>query len=490
MQKRNAELFNEALALHRQGRLDEAEARYRKLLWREPGSAAVAHALGALKLHQDRPADAAKLLANAATLDPTNAEIRNALGAALTQAKQPAQAEAELRQALALDPLLAEAHNNLSILLTRVQRPAEAVEASLQAQRLAPASAEMALNLGKALRDLSRLDVALQAFETARRLAAPADPLAVEAEFAAGTIRLALGDFAGGWAGFEARLRLPGFGFALPDQGRPVWHGETLAGSTILLHAEQGLGDTLQMLRYVPLVAARGARVLLLVQPALTRLLAGWPGADAVLGFGDPLPDYDLRCPLMSLPHRFGTTLDTIPPMPAPLTPPAGEAESWRRRFGDDARLRVGLAWAGNPGHANDHNRSAPLTALAPLLARTDIRWVSLQKELPTTDTATLAAHSDVLQVADDLTDLAATAGAIAALDLVLSVDTAVAHLAGAMARPVWLLLPFSSEWRWLGMREDSPWYPTARLFRQQAPGDWASVTVSASQALCGLVKS
>ena len=484
MQKRNAELFNEALALHRQGRLDEAEARYRKLLWREPGSAAVAHALGALKLNQDRPAEAAKLLANAATLDPTNAEIRNALGAALTQAKQPAQAEAELRQALALDPLLAEAHNNLSILLTRVQRPAEAVEASLQAQRLAPASAEMALNLGKALRDLGRLDAALQAFETARRLAPPADPLAVEAEFAAGTIRLALGDFAGGWTGFEARLRLPGFGFALPDQGLPVWQGETLAGSTILLHAEQGLGDTLQMLRYVPLVAARGARVLLLVQPALTRLLAGWPGTDAVFGFGDPLPEFDLRCPLMSLPHRFGTTLDTIPPMPAPLAPPAEAVAAWHRRFGDDPRRRIGLVWAGNPNHANDHNRSAPLAALAPLFEIEGVRWVSLQKDIPLADAALLAAHPELLQLGDDLTDLAATAGAIAALDLVLSVDTAVAHLAGAMAKPVWLLLPYAPEWRWLGTRENSPWYPTARLFRQQAPGDWASLTTEVERAV------
>jgi Flp pilus assembly protein TadD len=483
MQKRNADLFNEALALHRQGRLDEAEARYRKLLWREPGSAAVAHALGALKLHQDRPADAAKLLANAATLDPNNAEIRNALGAALTQAKRPADAEAELRRALALDPRLAQAHNNLSILLTRLQRPQEAVESSRQASRLAPDSADIAINLGKALRDLGRLDEALDAFVTAQRLAPAGDPIAAEAEFAAGTIRLAQGDFAGGWLGFEARLRLPGFGFAMPDRGKPAWRGEALAGNTILLHAEQGLGDTLQMLRYVPLVAARGGRVLLLVQPALTRLLAGLAGTEAVFGFGDPLPDYDLHCPLMSLPHRFGTTLDTIPPLPAPLAPPAEAVEAWRGRFGDDRR-RIGLVWAGNPNHANDHNRSAPLAALAPLFEIEGVRWVSLQKDVPPADAALLAARPELLHLGDDLTDLAATAGTIAALDLVLSVDTAVAHLAGSMAKPVWLLLPFSPEWRWLGSRDDSPWYPTTRLFRQPAPGDWASVAAAVAARL------
>jgi|HubBroStandDraft_1064217.scaffolds.fasta_scaffold00055_12 tetratricopeptide (TPR) repeat protein len=481
MQKRNAELLNEALAFHRQGRFDEAESRYKKLTWREPSSAAGFHGLGALRLYQDRPAEGRDYLARAVTLDPGSAAIACALGAALTQLKEFDGAEAELRRALALDPGLAEAHNNLSILLLRALRPAEAVESSRQAVRLQPGSADMAINLGKALRDSGRPAEALAAFETAVRLA----PELAEAHFAVATLQLAQGDFAAGWAGFEWRLRLPGFRFAIPDLGKPGWQGEELDGRTILLHAEQGLGDTLQFLRYVPLVAARGARVILLVQPALRRLLTGLAAVEQVVGFGDTLPDYDLHCPLMRLPRRFGTRPDSIPPIGAELSAPAEDEALWRSRLGPaDGRTRIGLVWAGNPAHANDYNRSAPLAALAPLLARSDVHWVSLQRDVPEGDAAVLAAHPATMQTGAALTDLAVTAGLIAGLDLVVSVDTAAAHLAGVMGRPVWLLLPFAPEWRWLGTRGDSPWYPTARLFRQPKPGDWAGLVREVETAL------
>jgi tetratricopeptide (TPR) repeat protein len=478
MHKRNADLFNEALELHRQGRFDEAENRYKKLIWREPGSAAPLHALGALRLQQERPAEAREFLLKAVKIEPGSAGVHNALGAALTQLKQPAAAEAELREALKLDPNLAEAHNNFSVLLTRLQRPEEAVARSRDAVRLAPQSADMAMNLGKALRDLGRLGEALAAFETAVRLA----PQLAEAHFAVATIQLAQGDFAHGWAGFEWRLRLPGFGFALADPGRPGWQGEALDGRTILLHAEQGLGDTLQFLRYVPMVAARGGRVLLLVQPALKRLLTGLEQVEAVFGFGEALPDYDVHCPLMRLPRRFATEVGTIPP-PIALAPPASEAALWQGRFAG-GKPGVGLVWAGNPAHANDHNRSAPLAALAPLLAFDTIRWVSLQKEVPESDAAALATYPEVLQPGEALVDMAATAAVIAALDLVVSVDTAVAHLAASMGKPTWLVLPFAPEWRWLGSRDDSPWYPAVRLYRQPKPGDWRGVAETLRTAL------
>jgi Flp pilus assembly protein TadD len=482
MQKRNADLLNEALVLHRQGRFDEAEIRYKKLTWREPGSSAAFHGLGALRLHQNRLDEARDLLTRAAMLSPDDAEIANALGAALTQLDQLVPAETALRQAVALDPNLAEAHNNLSILLLRTHRPFEAVESSRQAVRLAPGSADMAINLGKALRDSNHPEEALAAFETAVRLA----PDLAEAHFAVATLQLALGDFAAGWAGFEWRLRLPGFGFALPDWGKPGWQGEDLAGRTILLHGEQGLGDTLQFLRYVPLVAARGGRVILLVQPALTRLLAGMGDVADVVGFGDALPDYDVHCPLMRLPRRFATRLDTIPPMAVPLNAPDADRVFWRERLGRDGPKRIGLVWAGNPAHANDYNRSAPLAALAPLLAQDGVCWVSLQQELRPGDAAILAAHPGIMRAGETLADLAATAGLIAGLDLVISVDTAVAHLAGVMGKPVWLLVPFAPEWRWLGGRDDSPWYPTARLFRQKQPGDWVGVAAEVAAAIGG----
>ena len=480
MQKRNAELLNEALDLHRRGQFEEAESRYKKLTWREPGSAAAFQALGAMRLHQDRPAEARELLSQATRIEPDNAEIRNALGAALTQLSDYPAAEAELRQALKLNPNLAEAHNNLSILLTRLVRPAEAADHSRQAVALMPNSADMALNQGKALRDLGRLQEALAAFQNAVRLA----PNLAEAHFAVATIELALGDFAKGWPGFEWRLRLPGFGFALPDLGKPGWQGDDLNDRTILLHAEQGLGDTLQFLRYVPLVAARGGKVLLLVQPALKRLLEGFPGVEQVFGFGEALPDYDLHCPLMRLPRRFGTTVDTIPTAEPLLAAPEADQALWRSRFGHSGRPGIGLAWAGNPAHANDHNRSAPLAALTPLLGLAGLRWVSLQKDVPATDAATLATYSEMLQPGAALTDMAATAGLIAALDLVISVDTAVAHLAGMMGKPVWLLLPHAPEWRWLGTRGDSPWYPSARLFRQPEPGNWRAAAEEVRVAL------
>ena len=480
MQKRNAELLNEALDLHRRGQLDEAETRYKKLTWREPGSAAAFHALGAMRLHQDRPVEAREFLSQAVRIEPANAEIHNALGAALTQLHDYPEAESGLRQALSLNPNLAEAHNNLSILLTRLTRPAEAAEHSQLAVALTPNSADMALNQGKALRDLGRLEDALAAFQNAVRLS----PNLAEAHFAVATIQLALGEFAKGWAGFEWRLRLPGFGFALPDLGKPGWQGDDLAGRTILLHAEQGLGDTLQFLRYVPLVAERGGKVLLLVQPALKRLLEGYAGVEQVFGFGEALPDYDLHCPLMRLPRRFGTTVETIPPIGPPLAAPEADQELWRSRFGQSGRPGVGLVWAGNPAHANDHNRSAPLAALTPLLSLAGIRWVSLQKEVPADDAATAATYPELLQPGEALTDMAATAGLIAALDLVISVDTAVAHLAGVMGKPVWLLLPHAPEWRWLGTRGDSPWYPNARLFRQPEPGNWRAIAEEARVAL------
>jgi Flp pilus assembly protein TadD len=482
MQKRNGDLLNEALDLHRQGRFDEAETRYRKLTWREPGSSAAFHGLGALCLHQNRLAEAQDLLTRAATLSPDDAQIANALGAALTQLGQVEAAESTLHRALALDPALAEAHNNLSILFVRSNRPFEAIESSRRAVRLAPDSADMAINLGKALRDGNRPKAALAAFETAVCLA----PDLAEAHFAVATLQLALGDFAAGWVGFEWRLRLSGFGFALPDWGKPGWQGEELDGRTILLHAEQGLGDTLQFLRYVPLVVARGGRVKLLVQPALTRLLAGMAGVEHVVGFGDTLPEYDVHCPLMRLPRRFATRLDTIPPIAAPLTAPETDRAFWHKRLGRDGQKRIGLVWAGNPTHANDYNRSAPLAALAPLLALDGVRWISLQQELRPGDAAILAAHPAIVPTGETLTDLAATAGLIANLDLVISVDTAVAHLAGTMGKPVWLLLPFAPEWRWLGARGDSPWYPTARLFRQKQPGDWGTVAVEVAAAIRG----
>ncbi len=248
--------------------------------------------------------------------------------------------------------------------------------------------------------------------------------------------------------------------------------GEDLRGKTILLHAEQGLGDTLQFIRYLPMVVAKGARVVLEVPDDLRPLIGGTPDVAAVLRRGETLPPFDLHCPLMSLPLAFGTTLETIPaPVPYLSAPPARLAQ-WSARLPPTPFPRVGLVWSGKPDHKNDHNRSIPLAQLAPLLARSGLQFVSLQKEYRASDRPELNRHRALLRLDDGLADFGDTAAVVGALDLIIAVDTAVAHLAGAMGKPLWLLLPAVGDWRCLKERVDSRWYPTARLFRQPRIGD------------------
>jgi hypothetical protein len=259
---------------------------------------------------------------------------------------------------------------------------------------------------------------------------------------------------------------------------RPLWIGaEPVAGKTVLLHAEQGFGDTLQFCRYASLVAARGATVVLEVPGGLKTVLTSLSGITQIVTEGDSQPPFDLQCPLMSLPLAFGTDLKTIPAVTPYLHADAGRRRAWQARLdgvGLPGRLRVGLAWSGNPKHKNDENRSISLATLAPLYGL-DATFVSLQPEVRERDSATLA-QSGILDFRHDLVDFAETAALIDTLDLVISVDTSAVHLAGALGRPLWILLPRVPDWRWMLEREDSPWYPDARLFRQDRPGDWPAV--------------
>jgi glutathione S-transferase len=257
----------------------------------------------------------------------------------------------------------------------------------------------------------------------------------------------------------------------------PLWLGrEPLAGRTILLHAEQGFGDTLQFVRYAKRVSDLGATVLLEVQAPLKRLLSDIEGIAQVLARGEPLPRFDLHCPLMSLPLAFGTALSTIPADIPYLRAPADRVARWHARLGERRSLRVGIAWAGISLHKNNHQRSIALARFAALLAASGIEFVNIQKDITPADAAALRGHANLIQIGDELRDFADTAAVISLLDLVVSADTSVVHLAGALGRPVWVLLPFSPDFRWLLGREDSPWYPTARLFRQPRFGDWESV--------------
>jgi hypothetical protein len=303
---------------------------------------------------------------------------------------------------------------------------------------------------------------------------APGNP---RARYFRALMRLALGDMPDAWAEHEARLELPALVSGLGRYLRPRWTGEQdLAGKSILLHAEQGLGDTIQFVRYVPLVQARGATVLLAVQRGLGALCRGV--CAAVFETGDALPDFDLHCPLLSLPAAFGTAIDTIPAtMPYLAADPAIQAQ-WAERLGPWKKMRIGLAWSGSAGHAADRGRSIPFELLEPLLRRGDVEWHAVQRDVPRTDLMGARDHGALL------TDFAQTAALVREMDMVITVDTAVAHLAGALHMNTWVMLPHAADWRWMQDREDSPWYPSLRLFRQKNRGHWAPVLESVSRNL------
>jgi hypothetical protein len=269
-----------------------------------------------------------------------------------------------------------------------------------------------------------------------------------------------------------------------PSFAKPLWSGESLDGKTILLYAEQGFGDAIQFLRYVPQVAAYGGRIVLRLHRFLVRLAATLPGDMTIVTPGTRLPDFDVWCPLLSVPRILETRLDRIPGEVPYLFPRPALIERWQRRFAGLPGRRIGLAWAGDPRHINDFRRSIGLERLKQLFAISGNSWVSLQKGPRARDHLAQLAPSTLLDISDELGDFADTAGAIANLDLVIAADTAVAHLAGALAKPMWTLVPFSPDWRWMLNREDSPWYPTMRLFRQPAPGDWDSVVAQVADCL------
>jgi tetratricopeptide (TPR) repeat protein len=288
--------------------------------------------------------------------------------------------------------------------------------------------------------------------------------------------RLAMGDMPAAWREHEARWQVADFPSPRRHFSQPLWLGqEPIADRRILLHAEQGLGDTLQFCRYASMVAARGAEVILEVEPPLLPLMRSLAGPRQLVAKGEPLPPFDLHCPLLSLPLAFGTSLATIPATLPYLAADPERLQHWQARLGPAQMRRIGLVWAGNAGHGNDRRRSMPLAAAAPLFGR-GAEVISLQHQLPERDRASLAALPGLRLLGQECRDFADTAALLSLLDVVVTVDTAVAHLAGALGRPVCILLAQPSDWRWMLRRDDSPWYPTARLFRQERRGDWAGV--------------
>jgi tetratricopeptide (TPR) repeat protein len=555
-----AQSLNEALALHRQGRLRDAEKIYARVLKAAPDHFDALNLLGTVKAQLGRVGDAHRLLAaavkvnprvpqawlnfahvlhllkrdqealeccdKACALAPDNVDCLNARANALLSLGRPQEALEQFREVLRHAPAHPEAHLNsgiasaalgatedavaqfdraLSIVprhpvahfnrglaLYELGRYADAVGAHDSALAVIPDHSGAWLNRGRALAALNRLDDAVSSYGKATALRKDD----ADANFMESLALLTQGDYRRGFEKYESRWRRSGMP-AQKGRGRPLWLGAyPLAGKTVLLHAEQGLGDTIQFARYVPQLAAAGAKVVLEVQADLKPLMERLDGAATVIARGEAPPPFDVHCPLGSLPLALKTETSTVPAQIPYLSADDTHLAKWSVRLGSLRRPRIALAWSGNASHINDRNRSIDFARLAALFPPPNasaqagegreegVRFLSIQREVRAEDAAALAAESRIIHIGAELADFCDTAAVIALCDLVISVDTAVVHLAGAMGRPVWVLVPFAPDWRWTLDGEVSPWYPTARLFRQTALGDWEGVVARVAREL------
>lgn len=406
------------------------------------------------------------------------------LAAALAVQRRWMEAESAARDSLAIDRTVAEPWEVLGAVLAKLARFPESLEAFAVAESLRPGPSVHSAR-GIALVAMARPAQAAVEFERAL-----ADrPEDVGLHWNLGFARLMAGDYRGGWPEFDWRRRDAHADPPWRPFPQPLWQGEPLNGRSILLYAEQGLGDTLQFLRYVPLVAARGGRVVLEVQRPLMPLMAGLEGAAEIIARGDPLPPFDLESPLMSLPRAFATDLDSVPADTPYLRPDPARIARWRERLGRRDGLRVGVVWAGNPLFPGDEERSPRLAGLRGLFDVPGCRFYGLQMGPGRAGLAESVLPDSFTDLGTAISDFADTAAIMANLDLVVSSCTGPAHLAGALGVPLWVALPFSADWRWLTGRDDSPWYPTARLFRQPAPGDWPAVAGRMAAELAALAQ-
>ena len=444
---------------------------YQSLLQIEPDHLDGLYYAGVMLYFLNQYEAAFKKFKRVVELNPKHVNAYNELGVLSQHFNQNTQALACYEQALQLVPDHVLALYNRGNVLRLLNRPAEAIQNYDDVLRVMPQQHEVLNNKGNALRALNRLAEAHMCYQ----LAVQAKPDYADAYWNDALCLLLAGEFSHAWPLYEWRWASE-FRFALRHFDQPQWLGQNLQGKTILLHAEQGLGDTLQFCRYASLIKARGAIVLFEVQNALLGVLTGFKGVDVLLAQGEDLPHFDYHCPLLSLPGVLGTDLTSIPArVPYVFAQPQYQ-KKWRQRLARVAKTnkpKIGLVWAGNIAHSNDHNRSIALTQLQPIL-NLDASFIALQKELRDGDADYLAQHAEVYWAGASLYDFRDTAALISKLDWVITVDTAVAHLAGAMGKPVWILLPFSPDWRWLLDIQYSPWYPSARLFRQNAIGDWS----------------
>lgn len=505
-------LLQAAIAHHQAGQLPQAELLYRQILQHQPQHPEALCLLGVIACQRGNLDDGIALCRQALVLRPDYIQARENLylalwkrgremideaingynqiinfqpkalqayanlGAILQEQGKADEAIIFYQQGLAIDAQNPQLLNGLGVALQKQHKVNAAAQFHQQALANQPNYIDALVSLGKARLEQGNLPEAMTCFQQALSL----DPHHAIAHHNYAILLLMQGDYLQGFEEFEWRFKTADFPPCPFKQ--PLWDGSPLQGRTLLLHAEQGLGDTIQLIRYAAIARERGGRLILTCHQPLIRLLSTIPGIEQITPLGLPLPDFHVYAPLMSLPRILGTTQTTIPHHFPYLQAP--ESADFTLPVREGRRFKVGIVWSGGNLYKNNHNRSCPLSAFQPLLELTDISLYSLQKGIPQLDLTELGWQSQIQDISHYLKDMADTAAAIAQLDLVITVDTSVAHLAGALAKPTWLLLAHFPDWRWMLHREDTPWYPTLRLFRQPQPGDWHSVMQQVVQAL------
>ena len=480
-------LFNRGAILQELKRLEEALASYDRALAVRPDFVEALTHCGLVLHGLKRFDEALASFDHALAVRPNYAEALHNRSNLLRDLKRFDEALASCDRALAVRPDFAEALNNRGSILQELRRFDEALVSYDRALAVSPNYPEALYNRGATLHELKRFDEALASYGRAIAVS----PNYAEAQFNDALCRLLIGDFERGWDKYEWRRRTEQARDTKRSFAQPLWLGhESIEGKTILLHAEQGFGDTIQFCRYVPLVAARGAYVILQVQKPLQELMRDLAGVTHVIANGDLLPDFDTHCPLGSLPRAFGTQRETIPADVPYLVVPKIYSEKWEQRLPEPAAVRVGICWAGNPHFKGDLARSIGLLPMLPLLSAAGVEFFSIQKDLRPGDAEVLKNHSQIKHLGGEIETFGDTAAVISSMDLVISSDTSVVHLAGALGKSVWILLQFVPDWRWLVDRDDNPWYPTARLFRQDATRAWDNVITQVHAALQAFARS
>jgi Flp pilus assembly protein TadD len=515
------EAFDLALQRRHSGQSAEAGGMLQQILAADINDSPVWHQLGVTAHTAGWSEAAVEFFSRAVTLAPQSAVLFSNLGHVLSVVGRLDEGIAACRRAIKIQPDYAEAHNNLGIALDRLERHGQAVEAFRTAVKLKENYAEAFNNMGNALAMLGKIDEAVAVYRRALELrpdyanasfnlgvalgrvgryeeacvacrrASELDPSHKVADLSRALFHLIEGEFEQGLPLYEVRWATPDHNSPRRDFAQPMWDGGPLDGKILLIHAEQGFGDSIQFIRYATLAAERGGQVIVEGPEALLEVFSTVKGIGQLVPQGAALPHFDLHVPMMSLPLAFRTTLETIPQKVPYISADAARREFWRAWLAEnDASMKVGLVWAGRPTHTGDRQRSMHLRQFLPIFRVPDVDFVSLQFDRGIEQIAQLPGRQPIRDASADIHDFADTAALVSQLDLVIAVDTAVAHLAGALGKPVWVLLPSPPDWRWMLRREDSPWYPAMRLFRQQRALEWDPVIARVRKELQTLVEA